>query len=153
MGVKNLSLICENLIKAGKSSDTPMALIQSGTMPNQRTVTGTLATMPSIAIKHDIQPPAISVVGDVVRLRDKLKWFENRPLFGKKIVVTRSRTQASRLVKELSELGADVIECPTISIVQHEDSQEFSAFISEHKKYGYVIFTSVNGVTGFLSKQ
>lgn len=152
MGVKNLSLICENLIKAGKSSDTPMALIQSGTMPNQRTVTGTLATMPDIAIKHDIQPPAISVVGDVVRLRDKLKWFENRPLFGKNIVVTRSRTQASRLVKELSELGADVIECPTISVVQHEDSQEFSAFISEHKKYGYVIFTSVNGVTGFFKQ-
>ncbi|MDD3000132.1 MAG: uroporphyrinogen-III C-methyltransferase [Candidatus Riflebacteria bacterium] len=152
MGVKNLSLICENLIKAGKSADTPMALVQSGTMPNQRTVTGTLATMPEIALKHDIQPPAISIVGDVVRLRDKLKWFENRPLFGKKIVVTRSRTQASSLVKELSELGAEVIECPTISIVQHEDSQEFLSFISEHKKYGYIIFTSVNGVTGFFEQ-
>lgn len=151
MGVKNLPLIAENLIKAGRAKETPVALVQNGTMPTQRTVTGTLETIAQIAVAAGIKPPTVTVVGEVVSLREKLQWFESRPLFGRTIVVTRSREQASSLCAELRIAGARVIECPTIKIVQHAKSPEFAAFIEEAENYKHLVFTSVNGVTGFVS--
>ncbi len=150
MGVKNLPQICQNLIAAGRAPETPVAMVQNGTLPTQRTVTGTLATIPEIAVKEGIQPPAVTVVGEVVALRSQLAWFEKRPLFGRRIAVTRSRLQASSLVAELQLLGAQVIECPTIKIVQHQSSDAFKSFIDRSKEFEHLVFTSVNGVTGFI---
>lgn len=150
MGVKNLPQICQNLIAAGRAPETPVAMIQNGTLPTQRTVTGTLATIPEIAVREGVQPPAVTVVGEVVALRSQLAWFEKRPLFGRRIAVTRSRLQASSLVAELQSLGAQVIECPTIKIVQHQSSDAFKSFIARSREFEHLVFTSVNGVTGFI---
>jgi len=150
MGVKNLPEICKNLIAAGREPQTPVAMIQNATLPIQRTITGTLATMPEVATAAGMKPPAVTVVGEVVALREQLSWFEQRPLFGRKIAVTRSRTQASELVAELQKLGAQVIECPTIKIVQHCSSDAFQDFISRADSFEHLVFTSVNGVTGFI---
>jgi len=151
MGVKNLPTIVRNLIECGRSAETPVALIQNGTFPIQKTVCGTLADIVEIATTANIKPPAVTVVGEVVALREKLQWFEKRPLFGRTIVVTRSRHQASVLCLNLRELGARVIECPTIKIIQHENSEEFSSFIDESAQYEHLVFTSVNGVEGFIT--
>ena len=108
MGVKNLKDICKNLIRAGRDPSTPAAMIRWGTTPRQQTVTGTIKTMPGIAESEGVKPPAILVVGWVVTLRDSLNWFEIRPLFGKRIVVTRARAQASEMSQRLEALGAEV---------------------------------------------
>jgi len=150
MGVKNLPEICKNLIAAGRNPQTPVAMVQNGTLPTQRTVSGTLETIAEIAVAAGIQPPAVTVVGEVVGLRQQLAWFEKRPLFGRRIAVTRSRTQASSLVAELQELGAQVLECPTIKIVQHHSSDDFKNFIMHNAGFDHLVFTSVNGVTGFI---
>ncbi len=151
MGVKNLPTICKNLIEAGRSEDTPVALVQNGTLAIQKTVVGTLKTIADIAVAANIKAPAVTVVGEVVKLREQLEWFEKRPLFGKTIVVTRSRLQAGSLTASLQKLGARVIECPTIKIVQHARSSEILKFFEEADKYDHLVFTSVNGVEGFIS--
>ena len=152
MGVKNLPYIVENLIKNGRSPDTPVALIRWGTMPYQETVTGTLSTIVQIVKERDLKPPAIIVVGEVVKLREKLRWFDNKPLFGKKIIVTRAREQASSLVEILEEEGAHVIEFPVIEIVEPEDYSQLDEAIANIKRYDWIIFTSVNGVKFFLNR-
>ncbi|MGM0599153.1 MAG: uroporphyrinogen-III C-methyltransferase [Candidatus Rifleibacteriota bacterium] len=149
MGVKKLPEIVKNLIKNGRSGQTPVAMIQNGTQPIQRTVTGTLNSIVEIARQNNIKAPAITIVGEVAQLKSELEWFEKRPLFGKKIVVTRSRHQASSLLKELQNLGAEAIEFPTIRIVQHGLSEEIKAFI-DLMNANYLVFTSVNGVNGFI---
>ena len=152
MGVKNLPYIVEKLIENGRSPDTPVALIRWGTMPYQETVTGNLSNIVEIVKEKNLKPPAIIVVGEVVKLREKLRWFDIKPLFGKKIVVTRAREQASKLVKILEEEGAHVIEFPTIEIVEPEDYSELDRAIENIKKYDWIIFTSVNGVKFFLNR-
>ncbi len=151
MAVKNLPQICENLIKAGRSKDTPVALVQHGTLACQRTVTGTLETISQVAAEAGIKPPAVTVVGEVVSLREQLKWFEKRPLFGRTIAVTRSRLQASSLCEKLRLAGARVIECPTIKIIQHQQNPEFKNFLEESDRFEHLVFTSVNGVEGFAA--
>lgn len=152
MGVKNIGKICQNLINEGKDPGTPVAMIRNGTLPSQKTYIGTLATMEEIVKKENIQPPCITVVGKVVDLHPELNWFEKLPLYGKKIVVTRSRAQASSLLKELKELGADAIECPTIKITEITDNKAFDSFIEKHSNYSHLVFTSVNGVEVFIKK-
>jgi uroporphyrinogen III methyltransferase/synthase len=98
-------------MKHGASPDLPVAMVRWGTTGSQQTITGTLATIGAIAA--DFKPPAVTIIGDVVRQRETLNWFEKRPLFGKRIVVTCSREQASDLVRQLNDLGADVLELPT----------------------------------------
>lgn len=149
MGVKNLPYIVENLIKAGKSSHTPCAVIQWGTTPKQKTVMGTLENIGEEVKKEGISAPAIIVVGDVVKLRKDFNWFEKKPLFGKKILVTRTREQASKLSKALFELGAEVIEIPTIEIrpISTEMTKEF---VQKLPSYDFLIFTSENGVKFFF---
>jgi uroporphyrinogen III methyltransferase/synthase len=150
MGVKNLENIVKNLIKHGKKSDTPVALVRWGTTARQMTVTGTLETIAERVKKVKLKSPAIIVIGHVVSLRDELSWFDKKPLFGKRIVITRARAQASGLVSRLSKLGAQCIEIPTIQIVPPEETAPLINSIENIKDYDWLIFTSVNGVKFFF---
>ncbi|MGB5746478.1 MAG: uroporphyrinogen-III C-methyltransferase [Desulfobacterales bacterium] len=152
MGVKNLPDITQKLIANGKSPDTPVALIRWGTTPSQKTVTGTLDNITERVKKAGLKAPAIIVVGEVVDLRKTLKWFETRPLLGKRIVVTRAREQASDLVRQLSDLGADCLEYPTIKIVPAEDLKPLDEAIKKLDTYDWIVFTSVNGVKFFFDR-
>ncbi|MCU0613494.1 MAG: uroporphyrinogen-III C-methyltransferase [Desulfobacterales bacterium] len=152
MGVKNLPDIVDQLIKNGKSPETPVALVRWGTTSRQKTVSGILSDIVERVRAAKLKAPAIIVVGDVVRLREQMKWFENRPLLGKKIVVTRAREQASDLVANLSEMGADVLECPTIKVVPSEDLSALDTAISNLKSYDWLVLTSVNGVIHFFDR-
>lgn len=152
MGVKNLSDIVGKLIHHGKPVNTPVALVQWGTTSMQKTVTGTLETIVTIVKESGISSPAIIVVGEVVSLRDKLKWFETRPLFGKTIVVTRAREQASDLVRLLNDSGANCLEFPTIEVGLPENSDLLDDSIDNLSKYDWIIFTSVNGVKFFFER-
>ena len=116
MGVKNLPYIVSNLIANGRDPRTPVALIRWGTTPRQETLTGTLTNIVELVKERGFKAPAITIVGEVVSLREKLHWFEDRPLFGKRVVVTRSRGQASDLVTALADTGAVPVEFPTIKV-------------------------------------
>lgn len=152
MGVANLSKISNNLIKEGKSKETPVALISWATRYNQRVVTSTLENVYEIAIKENIKPPTLIAVGEVVNLRKKLNFFENKPLFGKSIIVTRSRNQSSSLVQKISDLGGNPIEIPTIKIDKIENNIELQNEIINLKSYTYLILSSQNAVEIFFDK-
>jgi len=147
MGVKNLPHIATSLIgKKNFPEDTPVALISWGTRPEQRVVTGPLKDIADIAERENVRPPAITLVGSVVSLREKLRWFDNQPLFGKKIVVTRTRAQASKLTQKLSALGAAVIEFPTIEIKPMEDLSLLEGALNRLNEYNWLFLTSQNAV-------
>ena len=150
MGVKRLPTIVGELCANGLPATTPAALVQWGTMPGQRTVAGTLDTIVELAA--DIAPPAVLVVGNVVTLRERLAWFERRPLFGRRIVVTRARTQASALTARLEALGAEVLEMPTIRIVPPESYVPLDQAIAKLADHDWVVFTSTNGVEAFFAR-
>jgi len=148
MGVGNLEKIVNKLISNGKSPKTPVAIINWGTTVKQKTIMGNLKNIAQLAKKNKIAPPAIIVVGEVVRFRKDLNWFEQRPLWGKRIVVTRSRKQASLLSEKLIDLGAEVMEIPVIKIVSLKADQQLKASFAQ-KEYDWVFFTSQNGVGEF----
>ena len=152
MGVKNLSNIVHELTSHGRSPQTPVALVRWGTTPEQITVSGTLANIVDRVERAGFKAPAIIVVGEVVRLRDRLQWFEKRPLFGRRIVVTRSRDQASDLVKTLSDLGAECLEFPTIRTVPPDDVAPLDRAIADLPAFDWIVFTSVNGVRCFFER-
>jgi uroporphyrinogen III methyltransferase/synthase len=152
MGVKNLAENCQQLIQAGRVPETPAAVIEKGTTLAQRTVVGTLADIALRARAAGIKPPAVLVVGGVVDLAKSLKWWENRPLWGKTAVVTRSRDQASRLVEELNAAGAQCLEVPTIEIAPPVDFAPLDAALQHLNRYDWVIFTSANGVQAFMDR-
>ena len=152
MGVKNLPNITDRLMRFGLTPETPVALVRWGTTPAQVTVTGTLATIVERANQANLGAPAIIVVGNVVSLRENMKWFEDRPLFGKRVVVTRAREQASDLVKKLSDLGAECMECPTIKVVPPDDWRPMDRAIEMISGYDWLVFTSVNGVRFFFNR-
>ena len=152
MGVKNLPNITRELMSHGMPSDMPVGLIRWGTTPHQMTVTGTLDTIVDRVKAAGLKAPAITVVGRVVKLRETLKWVENRPLLGKKIVVTRARDQASDLVKGLSELGADCLEYPTIKVAPTDDWTLLDSALENLSAYSWLIFTSVNAVDSFFKR-
>ncbi len=152
MGMKNLPEIVSKLREHGRPSGTPVAVIKEGTKPEQVTVTGTLEDIVAKVQQHRLAPPAIIIVGEVVKLRKKLRWFDNRPLFGKRILVTRARHQASALSQLLAERGALPIELPAISIQAVADTGELDQAISNLKRYHWIIFTSVNGVAAFWQR-
>lgn len=152
MGVGNLEKIADALIIHGRDPMTPVAIIRKGTEAAQHTVTGSLQDIAQKARSLGIKPPAIIVVGGVVALRDKLNWYETKPLFGKNIIVTRARAQASEFSKKLASLGANPIEFPTIEVVPPDDWSELDNAISELDQYDWLIFTSVNGVRFFLAR-
>ena len=152
MGVKNIAQITETLISHGKSSDTPAALIRQGTTSQQETIAGTLGTIVELAQARKFSPPAILVVGLVVELRDTLKWFEHKPLWGKGIVITRPERQADDLARLLIAEGAHPIAFPTIKIVPPVSWQELDESIDKLTTYDWLIFTSANGVQFFFER-
>ncbi len=152
MGVENLAFIVENLIKNGRTPRTPVALIRWGTTPRQRTVTGTLKTIADEARAQNMKPPALIVVGGVVNLRKKLSWFEKKSLFGRKIMVTRAREQASELTQKFSECGAMVFEMPAIKIKPMGNSTAADRCIKTLSSFQWLIFTSANGVNIFMKR-
>ena len=152
MGVKNLPDITQKLIANGKLPATPVAVIRWGTTPNQQTVTGTLDNISNRVKKAGLKSPAIIAVGEVVSLRPLLKWFEKRPLLGKRIVVTRARAQASDMIKQLSDLGAECLEFPTIKVAPPDDLRPLNQAIARLVDYDWIVFTSVNGVKFFFDR-
>ena len=152
MGVKNLPSIADNLMTHGRPAETPVAVIRWGTTPRQRTVTATLATVVDSVRQAGIKAPAIIIVGNVVNLRDTMQWFERRPLLGRRIVVTRAREQASDLVRQLTEAGAECIQCPTIKVAPPSDWTPLDQAIGSLDQYGWIVFTSVNGVDYFFRR-
>ena len=156
MGVENLPYITKQLVDNGRAADTPAAVIRWGTKPEQRTLVTTLGSAADDVKRNGIKPPAIFIVGDVVKLRDELAWFDaldNRPLFGKTVLVTRSRPQASKMTEKLEAMGARVIELPAIRIDDPADHYEaVDAAISLIASYDWLIFTSVNGVDRFFGR-
>jgi uroporphyrinogen III methyltransferase / synthase len=157
MGVKALPRICAKLIEHGKDPSTPAATIERGTTPRQRTVVGTLVDLAQKVADAKIGAPAITIIGRVVEMRKTIGWFENRPLFGQTIVVTRTRQQASDLSHRLEELGAEVIEAPTIELCPPADWKNVDAALKQLRgtstleprrpAFDWVIFTSANGVS------
>jgi uroporphyrinogen III methyltransferase/synthase len=152
MGIGNLVRIADNLIANGRPSGTPVAVIQRGTTPEQRTLVGTLGDIGEKALQSDIKPPGIIVVGEIVKLRNSLNWFESMPLFGRRIVVTRAREQSSGFLGRLAELGAECIEFPTIETVPPEDWEPLDEAIRSLENYHWLLFTSVNGVKAFFKR-
>ncbi|MBW1783043.1 MAG: uroporphyrinogen-III C-methyltransferase [Deltaproteobacteria bacterium] len=152
MGVGNLPQIAERLMTHGRSPDTPVAVIRRGTSAEQATWVGRLESIARIAEENRIRPPAVIVVGDVVRLREDLNWFETRPLFGKRIVITRAREQASEFLRILEALGAAPIEFPTIEVRPPESWESLDRAINALDGYDWLLFTSVNGVRFFLDR-
>lgn len=150
MGVKRLAQICAELVKHGAEEDTPIALVRWATTGKQETIEGSLANIASIAIEKDFKAPAVAIIGNVVKERENINWYEGRPLFGKKVVVTRTRSQASELSKELSDLGAEVLEIPTIKIEHPDDRLEFVEGVGQVHTYDWLIFSSPNGVERFF---
>jgi len=150
MGTEKLADWTKSLITHGMSPETPVAVIRWGTTGRQECVTGTLATIAGLAAKRKLSSPVLTIIGDVVKLRDKLNWFENRPLFGRRIVVTRRSEQAGGFAQRLAELGADVLEVPTIKITRPKETDAIVDALLELNSYDWLVFTSVNGVTAFF---
>lgn len=152
MGMANLEYITSNLIKFGVKEDTPVAIIHWGTTHLHRTVQGTLSNIVEIVKDAGIKPPSIIVVGDVVNLRENLKWYEYRPLLGKKIIVTRTREQASELIKLLEDKGAFCIELSTIAVKMPDDTSELDSAIMRLSDYNWIVFSSPNSVKFFMER-
>ena len=152
MGWASIEKILEALQQAGLSVDTPVALVQWGTWSRQRTVTGTLATAAERGRAAGLAAPVVAVIGEVVDLRNELAWFDNRPLFGKRVLVTRSRTQASRMCQLLEDAGATAVELPAIAIAPPEDFAPLDAAVGRLSSYAWIIFASVNAVEAVFER-
>jgi uroporphyrinogen III methyltransferase/synthase len=150
MGFRRIRHVAETLIRHGLAMNTPVAMVRWGTTGRQRTIEGTLETIADVAETADFGGPTVTVIGDVVGLRKQLNWFENRPLFGKRVVVTRAREQAGPLSKQLRDLGAEVLEIPIIRIVPPENKEDLKDALLGLHEYDWVVFTSANGVTTFF---
>ena len=152
MGVENIERISSQLIANGRSADCPAAVIRWGTRPEQRTLITTVGKAAADVKATGMKPPAIFLVGEVVKLREQLQWFDNKPLFGKTVIVTRARAQASALTKKLEAQGARVLEVPAIKIVPPADFAPLDKAIAEIDTYKWLILTSVNGVEYFFNR-
>ncbi len=149
MGVKNLEHITQSLMANGMRPDMPAALVRWGTTCQHRSLVANVSSIVEVARKNNMQAPALLIVGEVVRLRDELNWFERKPLLGKGVIVTRAREQASGLTTLLREQGACCFEFPTISILPIADSLPIKKAISELQKWDWLVFTSINSVRIF----
>ena len=150
MGIKNLPIITRKLIDNGRDPETPVAVVRWASTPQQHSVEGTLATITGIVEEAAIKPPALIIVGEVVKLRSTIDWFERRPLFGRRMVVTRTREQASELVALLEENGADCLEYPTLHMEPALDYSILDQALAEIGQYEWLLFTSINAVTWFF---
>jgi uroporphyrinogen III methyltransferase/synthase len=152
MGVENLEFIVTNLVNAGRNQNTPVALVRRGTFPDQAVLSGTLANIVSKVQQADFKSPAIIIVGETVNLRTELKWRENSPLWGAKILVTRARAQASELVERIRDEGGEALEFPSIEIVKESDLNALYGAFEAINDYAWIIFTSVNAVDIFFEE-
>jgi uroporphyrinogen III methyltransferase/synthase len=150
MGTDRIGQIAQILVENGMTPATPIAMVRWGTTGHQQSIEGTLATIAAMAETAKIGPPTVAVIGEVVKLRAKLNWFECRPLFGKRIVVTRTREQAGQLSRQLTDLGAEVLEVPTIKIEAPTRRDGIVDVLLELNSYDWLVFTSPNGVTTFF---
>ncbi|MDQ2733345.1 MAG: uroporphyrinogen-III synthase, partial [Armatimonadota bacterium] len=150
MGVERLDEIAGELIRHGRAATTPVAVVEWGTHTRQRTVVGVLEDIAGRCKEEGVKPPAVTIVGEVVALRDQLRWFDRKPLFGKRALVTRARDQVSDLARLLTEGGAEVLEYPTIRIrpFQLDETPAFHETLSA--AHDWIIFTSVNAVECFF---
>ncbi|UCG79560.1 MAG: uroporphyrinogen-III C-methyltransferase [Nitrospirota bacterium] len=149
MAVKNIDEVARQLISNGRPGDEPVAIVRWGTRPEQVTLTGTLANIAGLVKEKDIRPPAAMVVGKVVTLRERLKWYEDKPMFGHRVMVTREHTGG---FEELEELGAEVMEFSTIKIVPVDDHTFIDKCIHDIGSYNWIVLTSVNGVKYFFDR-
>lgn len=152
MGIKALPLIVKRLLERGERADKPVAVVRWGTTQNQQTVVGTLQTIEEEVKRAGLKTPALIVVGDVVELRDDLRWFDTRPLWGQTVVVTRAREQASSLVSGLELLGANVLQCPTIRVEPLPETVVLDEELPRLMRNEWVVFTSTNGVDFFFQR-
>ncbi len=152
MGIKNLPFIAENLIKHGRDPKSKVAVIRWASTPEQHTVVGTLDNIADKVKEAGIKPPALIVVGEVVGLRDKINWFEKKPLFGKSILVTRTRAQASELVMLLEDNGADCLEGSTIALIDPDNWTELDSALASIASYDWLLFTSINAIDFFFKR-
>jgi len=150
MAVRSLERVLSRLVEAGLDPETPAALVERGGTSAQRCVTGTVATLPDAATCEGVRPPAVLVVGRVVDLRATLAWWERRPLFGRRVLVTRAAGQVGGLADRLERLGAEVVSVPTIVLRQRLDAPEVRRAFAEIDRYDWIVFTSVNGVRTFV---
>ncbi|MFC4776447.1 uroporphyrinogen-III C-methyltransferase [Paenibacillus sp. GCM10023252] len=153
MGVAKIGYIADQLMLHGKPAHTPVALIRWGTRVEQETLVGTLASIEEQVKQAGFQPPAVIVVGEVVKQRELLQWFEHKPLFGTRVLVTRARAQASELADRIEELGGEPCEYPVIETREPESETALAALqeaLAEPERYGWIFFTSVNGVDYFF---
>jgi uroporphyrinogen III methyltransferase/synthase len=152
MGLGALEEIAAQLVEHGRDASTPVAVVEWGTLPRQRTVAGTLATIAADVRAAGLQPPAVTVVGEVAHLRDRLRWFDARPLSGKRVLVTRTREQASELSRLLAEQGAETVELPTIEIVETTDASAVAEAIDQLRTslFQWTVFTSPNAISIFM---
>lgn len=152
MGLHRLEAITEALIQAGKPAGTLAAVISRGTWPQQRTVTGTLANIAPQVRAAELHAPSLIIVGECVRLRDSLQWFEQRALFGMRIGITRAEGQAYEVIDRVVELGGDPVLLPTIAILPPADWSEVDACLQHLDEYDWIVFTSANGVRQFCGR-
>jgi len=152
MGIKNLPVIVAKLIKHGRDPKTPVAVVRWASTPDQRSVVGTLETITQVVTDAGIKPPSLIIVGEVVKLRETIDWYEKRPLFSKKIIVTRTREQASELVAGLEEYGANCLECSTIHIKPVDSYAILDEELERLEEYHWILFTSLNGVKYFFER-
>jgi len=150
MGTEKLGDWTKSLIQHGLPPETPVAMVRWGTTGHQQSVTGTLATIAGLAQEKKLSSPVLTVIGDVVKLRGTLNWFEQRPLFGRRVVVTRAREQAADFVRQLTELGADVLEIPAIKTVPPDGRENVVDALLGLHAYNWLVFTSANGVAAFF---
>jgi uroporphyrinogen III methyltransferase/synthase len=150
MGVERIETIAQEMLSHGVRLDLPVALVRWGTTARQQSIRGTLQNIAQRVGEAGFKPPAVAIFGDVVSLGDELRWFDRRPLFGKRIVVTRTRKQAGALSEQLHQLGADVIELPTIRIEPPADLRAFAELVQDAHAYDWIVFTSANGVSAFF---
>jgi len=149
MTVKNIALVCQRLIENGRAPETPVAVIRWGTRSEQTTLVSNLKDISNLVKERDIKPPAVMVVGDVVKLRENLKWYEKKPLFGQRILITREHLGG---FEPLEELGAEIIEFPTIEIVPPDSWEELDNSMGKIESYNWLIFTSANGIKFFFKR-
>jgi uroporphyrinogen III methyltransferase/synthase len=152
MTQRQLAANMTKLMANGLNADTPVAVIQWGTRAAQRTIVGSAATIAALAAEAHIKPPAIAVVGEVVRLRNELNWFERKALFGKRIVITRPRAQAADFAERLEALGAEIIPFPTIETIPPSSLAPLDDAIRRAAEFEWVVFTSANGVRVFFER-
>ncbi len=152
MGVKNLELIVSQLVSRGKSSHTPVALIRWGTLGRQEVLKGTLDNIVSMVKENNFKPPAVIMVGEVINLREKLKWWENKPLSGRAVVITRPHHLQGGFREKILELGGEPVSLPTVKVLPPQDYSLLDGFLEKIDKFHWIIFTSINGVEYFFNR-